>query len=118
MNDSIVKPPIRKEGTQIIPKQYKTNKVTNVNSEENNNITVLEQFTGTGSIEETYGRLCNINTLNAIWENGDQTQYFNCNNIIQCKAHIEYIARLSIHDGKKSLAIMDSGADTHVFGKG
>ena len=53
-----------------------------------------------------------------MWENGDQTQYFNFNNIIQCKAHIEYIARLSIHGGKKSLAIMDSGADTHVFGKG
>ena len=118
VNDAIVKPPLRKEGTQNIPKQYKTNKVSNINSEENNNITVLEQCTGTGSIEEAYGRLCNINTLNAMWENGDQTQYFNCNNIIQCKAHIEYIARLSIHGGKKSLAIMDSGADTHVFGKG
>ena len=95
-----MKAPLRKEGTQSIPKQYNTNNVLNINNEENNNITVLEQFTGTGSIEEAYGKLCNINMLNTIWENNEQTQYFNCNNIIQCKAHIEYIARLSIHDGK------------------
>ena len=113
-----MKAPLRKEGTQSIPKQYNTNNISNIKNEENSNIIVLEQFTGTGSIQEAYGRLCNINTLNAMWENGDQTQYFNCNNIIQCKAHVEYIARLSIHGNKKSLAIMDSGADTHVFGKG
>lgn len=56
--------------------------------------------------------------INTTWENNDHIQYFNCNNIIQYKVHIEYIARLSLHNGKTSLAIMDSGADTHVFGKG
>jgi len=34
------------------------------------------------------------------------------------KAHVEYIARLSIHSKKKALTIIDGGADTHLFGRG
>ena len=94
------------------------NNISNINNEENNNITVLAQFTDTGSIQEAYGKLCNNNMLNTMWGNNDQTQHFYCNNIIQYKAHIEFTVRSSLHDGKKSLAIMDSGADTHAFGKG
>ena len=115
VNDSIVKAPIKKEGLQNISRQYNSNNVTN---EENNISSIIEEFTNSGPIEEGYGKLCNINMLNTDLNRNEQTHYFNCNNIIQCKAHVEYIARLSLQEDKKSLAIMDSGADIHVFGKG
>ena len=77
-----MKAPLKKEGTQIISKQYNTNNVSNINNKENNNITVLEQFTGTELIKESYGKLCNIDMVNTTWEKNDHIQYFNCNNII------------------------------------
>ena len=43
---------------------------------------------------------------------------YNINNTFICKAHIEYITRLSRKEKNKSLTIVDSGADTHVFGYG
>ena len=39
-------------------------------------------------------------------------------NTVTCRAHLNYIARLSKFNKRKALSILDSGADTHVFGIG
>ena len=39
-------------------------------------------------------------------------------NQVTCRAHLNYIALLSKYNKRKALCIVDSGADTHVFGIG
>ena len=105
--DSIVKPPNSKEESQIIPRQYQSKRVEeNLNGEEENELSIVEEITGSIGLDQAYAQICNANNV------------YRENNTFICRAHLEYIARLSRQDQGKSLAIIDSGADTHVFGKG
>ena len=67
------------------------------------------------TIEEAYTFICKENDsfqVNLCRTN----ESFKINNTYICKAHVEYIARLSRKEKNKALTIVDSGADTHVFG--
>ena len=101
--DSIVKPPNTKEETQIIPRQYQSRRVEkNLNGEEENELSIIEEMTGSKGPDQAYAQICNANNV------------FQVNNTLICRAHIEYIARLSRQDQGKSLAIIDSGAEQGV----
>ena len=45
VNDAIVKPPIKKDSNQNIPRQYNLNNVMTSENKEQNNLSVLEQIT-------------------------------------------------------------------------
>ena len=83
-----MKPSTKKEGNQNIPKQYILNNVTSANNEELNNLSILEQYMDVESIQEAYGKLCNINNIRNICKNEDESQYFHCDNIMKCKANV------------------------------
>ena len=66
----------------------------------------MEELTGCNNLREAYAQICKANNV------------YRLHNTIICQAHVEYIMRLSRQERNKSLAIIDSGADTHVFGCG
>ena len=75
----------------------------------------MEEITGCDTIQEAYTLICKEN--DSFQVNLCRTsESFKINNTFVCKAHIEYIVRLSRKEKNKSLTIVDSGADTHVFG--
>ena len=67
---------------------------------------MIEEITESKDLQEAYIQICKANDS------------YKINNTFTCKAHVEYIARLSRQEKNKSLTIIDSGADTHVFGHG
>ena len=67
---------------------------------------LIEEITGCDNLNETYDQIYKVNN---VYRLDDKIVY---------KSHVEYIMRLSKQEKNKSLAISDSGWDTHVFGCG
>ena len=77
----------------------------------------MEEMTRCDTIQESYTLICKAN--DSFQVNLCRTsESFKINNTFICKAHVEYIVRLSRKEKNKSLTIVDSAADTHVFGHG
>ena len=100
--ETIVKKPEPKTTQDQIPKQYKSNKV----SEDANETSIAEDIVDIENMRDAYIEMCN---------NFSDTYFINT---VTCRAHLKYIARLSKFNKRKALSILDSGADTHVFGTG
>ena len=100
---SIVKNPGTTSDQKNIPKQYNSNKANFQWENEENETSLIEEITESNDLQEAYIQICKANDS------------YKINNTFICKAHVEYIARLSRQEKDKSLTIIDSGADTHVF---
>ena len=104
--DSIVKNPNKQQEQQEIPKQYNSKRTQLQWEQEEDETLLMEELTGCNNLKEAYAQICKANNV------------YRLHNTILCQAHVEYIMRLSRQEKNKSLAIIDSGADTHVFGCG
>ena len=89
-----------------------------IDNKEQNNLSILEQYMESESFQDAYTKLCNINYVSNSHKIDDENQYYHCNNVMRCKVNVEYIVRLSRHNKRKALTIIDGRADTHVFGRG
>ena len=75
-------------------------------SEDTNETSIIEETVNMESLREAYVEMVH---------NFSDTYFINN---VTCRAHLNYIARLSKFNKRKPLSIVDSGADTHVFGTG
>ena len=96
-----------KRGENRRQQQYNLNNVMTTDNGEQNNLSVLEQYMESESLQDAYAKLCNINNVANVYKIDDESQYYHCNNIMRCKANVEYIARLSRHNKRKALTIID-----------
>ena len=100
--DTIVKKSESKDPQEQIPKQYKSNKAV----EESNETSFIEDIMNMEEMREAYFEVCN-----------NFADTYLANQVI-CRAHLNYIALLSKYNKRKTLCIVYSGADKHVFGTG
>ena len=102
--DSIVKNLNTPHDQHVIPKQNNSKKTHMQWEQEEEETSLIEESTGCNSLNEVYTKICKNNSV------------YRLHDTIVCKAHVECIMRLSKQKKNKSLAIIDSGADTHIFG--
>ena len=85
--DTIVKKPEPKEPKDRIPQQYKSNKV----SEDTNKTSIVEEIANMESLREAYVEMVH---------NFSDTYFINN---VTCRAHLNYIVRLSKFNKKTSI---------------